>query len=154
MKTAAKICFGDILSDSVLLPELILQKKPSKITTRNERMSNKHFYDNDLATLVRSLTAQDPEFLFDRKQKGMCGCAKHDPSTCVGLVSGGGAGLEPAHAAYVGEGMLTAAVSGNIFASPSVSQIVATIRQIAGPAGTILIVKTAPEDFFHFSLGS
>jgi triose/dihydroxyacetone kinase / FAD-AMP lyase (cyclizing) len=80
--------------------------------------------------------------------------AKHDPSTCVGLVSGGGAGHEPAHAAYVGQGMLTAAVSGNIFASPSVPQIVATIRQIAGPVGTILIVKNYTGDVFHFHLAA
>ncbi|RUT81313.1 dihydroxyacetone kinase, partial [Mesorhizobium sp. M7A.T.Ca.US.000.02.1.1] len=39
--------------------------------------------------------------------------------TKVSVVSGGGAGHEPSHAGFVGKGMLTAAVSGEIFASPS-----------------------------------
>ena len=37
----------------------------------------------------------------------------------VALVSGGGSGHEPAHAGYVGEGLLTAAVCGDVFTSPS-----------------------------------
>ncbi len=37
----------------------------------------------------------------------------------VSLVSGGGSGHEPAHAGYVGKGMLTAAVLGQIFTSPT-----------------------------------
>ena len=43
--------------------------------------------------------------------------ASLDPDA-VALVSGGGAGHEPAHAGFVGRGMLSAAVSGEIFASP------------------------------------
>ncbi len=46
----------------------------------------------------------------------------------VAVISGGGAGHEPAHAGYVGEGMLTAAVSGDVFTSPSVDSVLATIR--------------------------
>lgn len=38
----------------------------------------------------------------------------------VALVSGGGSGHEPSHAGFVGQGMLTAAVCGDVFASPSV----------------------------------
>jgi dihydroxyacetone kinase len=51
---------------------------------------------------------------------------------------------------YVGPGMLSAAVSGNIFASPSVSQIYNCIRNANGAAGTILIVKNYTGDIFHF----
>ena len=43
--------------------------------------------------------------------------------THVAVISGGGAGHEPAHAGFIGQGMLTAAVSGNVFASPSASQV-------------------------------
>jgi len=43
--------------------------------------------------------------------------------THVAIISGGGAGHEPAHAGFIGHGMLTAAVSGNVFASPSASQV-------------------------------
>jgi dihydroxyacetone kinase len=43
----------------------------------------------------------------------------------VAVISGGGSGHEPAHAGYVGEGMLTAAICGDVFASPSVNAILA-----------------------------
>ena len=78
----------------------------------------------------------------------------HDPSKHVTLISGGGTGHEPAHAAFVGQGMLSAAVSGNIFASPSVSQIVEAIHSIGGSAGTILITKNYTGDIFHFNLAA
>ena len=59
----------------------------------------------------------------------------------VALVTGGGAGHEPAHAGYVGRGMLTAAVSGDVFASPSTDAVLAALRAVGGPAGVLLIVK-------------
>lgn len=46
----------------------------------------------------------------------------------VVLLSGGGSGHEPAHAGYLGEGMLDVVVAGEIFASPSSSQILAGIQ--------------------------
>ena len=57
------------------------------------------------------------------------------------LCSGGGSGHEPAHAGYVGSGMLTAAVAGDIFASPPAEAVLAAILAITGPAGALLIVK-------------
>ena len=53
----------------------------------------------------------------------------------VALLSGGGSGHEPAHAGYVGDGMLTAAVAGEVFTSPSVDAVLAGIRAVSGPAG-------------------
>src|SRR6478736_2865706 len=53
----------------------------------------------------------------------------------VAIVSGGGSGHEPAHAGYVGAGMLTAAVSGEIFASPQVEAILAGILSVTGEPG-------------------
>ena len=49
----------------------------------------------------------------------------------VTLISGGGSGHEPAHAGFVGKGMLDAAVAGDIFASPSQIQIYQAIRATA-----------------------
>lgn len=72
----------------------------------------------------------------------------------MSLISGGGAGHEPAHAAFVGEGLLTAAVSGNIFASPSVSQILSAIRAVGGTSGVLLILKNYTGDVFHFLLAA
>jgi len=59
----------------------------------------------------------------------------------VAVISGGGSGHEPAHAGFVGPGMLTAAVSGDVFASPPVDSILAAIRAVTGPMGCLLIVK-------------
>lgn len=70
----------------------------------------------------------------------------------VALISGGGAGHEPAHAGYVGKGMLTAAVTGEVFTSPSVDAVLAAIRATAGPAGALLIVKNYTGDRLNFGL--
>lgn len=72
----------------------------------------------------------------------------------VALLSGGGSGHEPAHAGYVGNGMLTAAVAGEVFASPSVDAVLAAIRATAGPAGALLIVKNYTGDRLNFGLAA
>ncbi|MBZ9813136.1 dihydroxyacetone kinase subunit DhaK [Mesorhizobium sp. CA7] len=72
----------------------------------------------------------------------------------VAIVSGGGAGHEPSHAGFVGAGMLTAAVSGEIFASPSVEAVLAAIRATTGPAGCLLIVKNYTGDRLNFGLAA
>ena len=58
----------------------------------------------------------------------------------VAVICGGGSGHEPAHAGYVGRGGLTAAVCGDVFASPSVDAVVAAIRATAGARGVLLVV--------------
>jgi len=72
----------------------------------------------------------------------------------VALVSGGGAGHEPAHVGFVGEGMLTAAVAGDVFASPSVDAVLAGIMAVTGPAGCLLIVKNYTGDRLNFGLAA
>ena len=72
----------------------------------------------------------------------------------VALVSGGGAGHEPAHVGYVGQGMLTAAVCGDVFASPSVDAVLAGILAVSGPAGCLLIVKNYTGDRLNFGLAA
>ena len=72
----------------------------------------------------------------------------------VALISGGGSGHEPAHAGFVGEGMLTAAVCGDIFASPSVDAVLAGILSVTGPAGCVLIVKNYTGDRLNFGLAA
>jgi dihydroxyacetone kinase len=72
----------------------------------------------------------------------------------VALISGGGAGHEPAHAGYVGEGMLSAAVVGDVFTSPSVDAVLAAIRAVSGPAGALLIVKNYTGDRLNFGLAA
>jgi ATP-dependent dihydroxyacetone kinase len=70
----------------------------------------------------------------------------------VALVSGGGSGHEPSHAGFVGQGMLTAAVCGDVFASPSVDAVVAGILAVTGKAGCLLIVKNYTGDRLNFGL--
>ncbi|WVZ60300.1 hypothetical protein U9M48_010345 [Paspalum notatum var. saurae] len=72
----------------------------------------------------------------------------------VAVISGGGSGHEPAHAGFVGPGMLTAAVSGDVFASPPVDSILAAIRAVTGPMGCLLIVKNYTGDRLNFGLAA
>ncbi len=72
----------------------------------------------------------------------------------VALVSGGGSGHEPSHAGYVGQGMLTAAVCGDVFASPSVDAVLAGILAVTGKAGCLLIVKNYTGDRLNFGLAA
>jgi dihydroxyacetone kinase len=72
----------------------------------------------------------------------------------VALVSGGGSGHEPSHAGFVGKGMLTAAVCGDVFASPSVDAVLAGILAVTGPAGCLLIVKNYTGDRLNFGLAA
>ncbi len=72
----------------------------------------------------------------------------------VALISGGGSGHEPAHAGFVGPGMLTAAVCGEVFASPSVEAVLAGILAVTGDAGCLLIVKNYTGDRLNFGLAA
>ena len=72
----------------------------------------------------------------------------------VAIVSGGGSGHEPAHAGFVGAGMLTAAVCGDVFASPSVDAVLAGILAVTGPSGCLLVVKNYTGDRLNFGLAA
>jgi len=72
----------------------------------------------------------------------------------VAILSGGGAGHEPAHAGYVGPGMLAGAIAGDVFTSPSVDAVLAGIRAAAGPAGAVLVVKNYTGDRLNFGLAA
>lgn len=68
----------------------------------------------------------------------------------VTLISGGGSGHEPAHAGYVGEGMLDVAVCGDVFASPSTIQVYNGILESESDKGTLLIIKNYSGDIMNF----
>ncbi len=72
----------------------------------------------------------------------------------VAVLSGGGSGHEPAHAGYVGEGMLTAAVAGDVFTSPSSDAVLVGLRAVTGEAGALLIVKNYTGDRLNFGLAA
>ncbi len=76
------------------------------------------------------------------------------PERPVAIISGGGSGHEPAHGGYVGAGMLSAAVCGEVFTSPSTDAVLEAIRATAGPNGALLIVKNYTGDRLNFGLAA
>src|SRR5271165_5278836 len=72
----------------------------------------------------------------------------------VAIISGGGSGHEPAHAGYVGVGMMSAAVAGEVFTSPSSDSVLAAIKAVAGKPGALLVVKNYTGDWLNFGLGA
>lgn len=70
----------------------------------------------------------------------------------VGLVSGGGSGHEPAHAGYVGQGMLSAAACGQVFTSPTPDQIYEAIKAVDQGQGVFCIVKNYSGDVMNFDM--
>ncbi len=80
--------------------------------------------------------------------------ADRAPTPEVAILSGGGSGHEPAHAGYVGAGMLHAAIAGDVFTSPSVDAVLAAIRTAAGKAGALLVVKNYTGDRLNFGLAA
>ena len=70
----------------------------------------------------------------------------------VGIMSVGGSGHEPAHAGYVGRGMLDAAVAGNLFASPSPDQMLKAMEEIDTGAGVLVVLKNYSGDLMNYSI--
>mmetsp|Transcript_11759 Transcript_11759/g.25383 ORF Transcript_11759/g.25383 Transcript_11759/m.25383 type:complete len:618 (+) Transcript_11759:114-1967(+) len=83
--------------------------------------------------------------------------SNHPNAKSVSLLSGGGSGHEPSHAGFIGRNMLSGAILGGIFASPSVSSILAAIRAVTLPTsqggkGCLLIVKNYTGDRLNFGM--
>ena len=72
----------------------------------------------------------------------------------VALIAGGGAGHEPSFTGLVGKGLLTVAVSGDIFASPSAAQIASGVDLAATDKGLVVIVNNYTGDCLNFGLAA
>ncbi len=72
----------------------------------------------------------------------------------VAVISGGGSGHEPSHVGWVADGLLKAAVCGDVFASPSVDAVLAAILAVTGKAGCLLVVKNYTGDRLNFGLAA
>ncbi|MED5016319.1 dihydroxyacetone kinase subunit DhaK [Paenibacillus chibensis] len=107
---------------------------------------------NQPETLVREMcngfVMAHPELEFNSKHKIIK--KKQIQPQKVTLISGGGSGHEPAHAGFVGSGMLDVAVCGDVFASPSQIQVYQAIRSSASEKGTLLIIKNYSGDIMNF----
>ncbi|KAI9718072.1 MAG: hypothetical protein M1812_004330 [Candelaria pacifica] len=105
-------------------------------------MAAKHFFTDPthlVSSALRSVTLTNPGVALDAENKIIYRRPGHAPQ--VSLVSGGGSGHEPSFAAFVGAGLLTAAVAGTIFASPSAVQIrQAILRRVDGDRGVCVVI--------------
>ncbi len=99
--------------------------------------------------MCHGLAAAHPELEFVEKFKVVK--KKEINRNKVTLISGGGSGHEPAHAGFVGKGMLDAAVCGDVFASPSQIQVYEAIKATASNKGTLLIIKNYSGDCMNFN---
>lgn len=98
--------------------------------------------------MCNGIAMAHPELEFVKKYKVIK--RKDINKNKVSLISGGGSGHEPAHAGFVGYGMLDAAVCGDVFASPSQIQVYQAIKSTATEKGTLLIIKNYSGDMMNF----
>jgi dihydroxyacetone kinase len=104
--------------------------------------------ENAVPELAKGIAAACSDLELDERYKIIK--RKSIDKSKVSLISGGGSGHEPAHAGFVGKGMLTAAVLGDVFASPSSTQVYNAILQTESDAGTLLIIKNYSGDCMNF----
>lgn len=104
--------------------------------------------ENVVMEMCNGIAMAHPELEFVRKYKVMK--KKNINKNKVSLISGGGSGHEPAHAGFIGKGMLDAAVCGDVFASPSQIQIYQVIKATCSEKGTLLIIKNYSGDMMNF----
>ncbi|WP_028588828.1 dihydroxyacetone kinase subunit DhaK [Paenibacillus massiliensis] len=104
--------------------------------------------ENVVMEMCNGIALAHPELEFLKKYKVIK--RREIQADKVSLISGGGSGHEPAHAGYVGKGMLDAAVCGDVFASPSQIQVYQAIKATASDKGTLLIIKNYSGDMMNF----
>ncbi|QKY69906.1 dihydroxyacetone kinase subunit DhaK [Lentibacillus sp. CBA3610] len=105
-----------------------------------------------LQDMTEGLAAAYPNEL--KQLSGTTVIAKKDAPIAnkVGIVSGGGSGHEPAHAGYVGKGMLDAAVAGEVFTSPAPDQVFEAIKAADSGSGVLLVIKNYTGDVLNFEM--
>ncbi|TAQ90601.1 hypothetical protein B7494_g1052 [Chlorociboria aeruginascens] len=118
-------------------------------------MAAKHFI-NDPTLLVNSalhsLTLTNPSVALDTENKIIYRRPGH--ASQVSIISGGGSGHEPSFGAFVGDGLLSAAVAGTIFASPSAEQIrKAIMSRVDSEKGILVTVMNYTGDILNFGMG-
>lgn len=109
--------------------------------------------DTVVADALRGLSFSRPDLRVDHAQRVVARAGEPRPGK-VGIVSGGGAGHEPLHTGFVGEGMLDAAVVGEMFTSPNPDQILAAARMVDAGAGVLFIVKNYTGDVLNFEMAT
>jgi len=145
-----------ILCSSLALPSSSVDMKPKKFINSADNAVDEFIsglllqYPNHLRKVANHHVILHSSFATQNKDA-------HPNKARVSLLSGGGSGHEPSHAGFVGENMLSGAILGGIFASPSVSSILAAIRASTLPSsdggkGCLLIVKNYTGDRLNFGI--
>jgi dihydroxyacetone kinase-like protein len=107
--------------------------------------------NNVLTDMIDGLVAAYPEYL--TKLENVNVLTRTDKSESkVAIVSGGGSGHEPAHAGYVGFGMLDGAVCGEVFTSPTPDQVYEAIKATDNGQGVLLVIKNYTGDVMNFEM--
>ncbi|MCL8211220.1 PTS-dependent dihydroxyacetone kinase, dihydroxyacetone-binding subunit DhaK [Mesoplasma sp. JKS002658] len=109
--------------------------------------------DDIVPEMLEGLTLAFPEILKRLPDYEVVVRSEFDENK-VSLISGGGSGHEPAHAGYVGKGMLDAAIAGPVFTSPTPDQILAAIQNVPNKNGVLLIVKNYTGDVMNFEMAA
>lgn len=104
--------------------------------------------ENVVMEMCNGIALAHPELEFIKKYKIIK--KKEINKNKVSLISGGGSGHEPAHAGFIGKGMLDAAICGDVFASPSQIQVYQGIKATVSEKGTLLIIKNYSGDMMNF----
>lgn len=107
--------------------------------------------ENIVVEMCKGFVLAHPKLAFNESYKIISRKEKHQN---VALISGGGSGHEPAHAGFVGQGMLDAAVCGDVFASPSQIQVYKALQQVATDKGVLMIIKNYSGDMMNFQNGA
>jgi dihydroxyacetone kinase-like protein len=107
--------------------------------------------ENVVEEMLHGLALANPNVIHS---EGLGVISRREKSEKVGIVSGGGSGHEPAHAGYVGKGMLDAAVAGNVFSSPDPERIQEGINQANGGKGVLLVIKNYSGDYMNFTMAA
>jgi len=104
---------------------------------------------NVVKDMMYGMAIANPELRIDNQHMFV---ARKEKPEKVGLVSGGGSGHEPAHAGYVGPGMLDVAVCGNVFTSPPQDNVLHGIHEANTGKGVLLIIKNYSGDIMNFEM--
>ncbi|KAM3422572.1 hypothetical protein BST61_g66 [Cercospora zeina] len=118
-------------------------------------MSSKHFINDPkrlVSSALESITLTNPNTAFDAENKIIYLRPDAAPVQ-VSIISGGGSGHEPSFAAFVGPGLLSGAVAGTIFASPSAEQVRRCISQrVETSKGVLVVVMNYTGDVLNFGM--
>ena len=109
--------------------------------------------DDLISELIQGMVSAHPNHLTVEGDTGRAIVARNGPRDGkVGIVVGGGSGHEPAFAGYVGKGLADASPLGNIFASPSPTQIMDAGFAADGGVGVVFLYGNYTGDVMNFSM--